>query len=104
MTIHLSVLLWERSGRAAELIAYEDEVLTLLEHHGGRVVSRVRRIAGEDGPLESQLIELPSQGALDDYMVDERRLALADRRDAAIERTEIQRVESIDAPRTNPQG
>jgi uncharacterized protein (DUF1330 family) len=96
VTIHLSVLLWERPGQAAALGAYEDQVLPLLADHGGRVVSRVRRAAGEaDGPLETHLLRLPSQAALDAYMADERRVALATARDAAIERTEIQRVDVV---------
>ena len=46
-----------------------------------------------DGPLEVQLLELPSQDALDRYLADDRRTALGEGREAAIARTEVQRVE-----------
>ena len=95
MAVTLCVLLWARAGRDAELVAYEDRVLGLLPDHGGRVLHRART-AGEDGePLEVHVLEFPSEVALDAYMSDERRLALAADRDDAIERTQILRVDLV---------
>jgi uncharacterized protein (DUF1330 family) len=93
MTVNLCVLLWAQDGREAELISYEDRVLRLVPDHGGRVLQRARG-AGEGGqPLEVHLIQFPSEDGLAAYMSDERRAALSGERDAAIERTEVLRVE-----------
>jgi uncharacterized protein (DUF1330 family) len=95
MAVTLCVLLWARHGRGADLIAYEDRVLRFVADHGGRVLQRART-AGEAGqPLEVQLVQFPSEDALGDYMADERRGALSADRDAAIERTEVLRVDLV---------
>jgi hypothetical protein len=95
VSVTLWVLLWAREGREADLISYEDRVLRLLPDHGGRVLQRARA-AGEPGrPLEVQLIQFPSEEAFAGYMADERRAALSDDRDAAIERTEVMRVDLV---------
>jgi hypothetical protein len=95
MTVTLCVLLWPREGRVAELVSYEDRVLQLLPDHGGRVLQRART-AGEPGqPLEVHLIQFPSEDALAGYMTDGRRAALSGEREAAIERTEVLRVELV---------
>jgi uncharacterized protein (DUF1330 family) len=95
MAVTLCVLLWARRGREADLIAYADRVLRFVPDHGGRVLQRART-AGEAGqPLEVQLVQFPSEDALGDYMADERRGALSGARDAAIERTEVLRVDLV---------
>jgi uncharacterized protein (DUF1330 family) len=96
MPIELCVLIWAVPGREADLIAYEDAVLALMPAHGGRVVSRVRRIDGESGPLEVHLIHLPNDAALEAYLADPVRVALADTRQAVVERTELIRVSTVD--------
>ncbi|GAB3801922.1 hypothetical protein GCM10028798_18360 [Humibacter antri] len=108
MSVVLCVTLWPRPGQEAALVAYEDSVLALLPEHGARVVTRVRAggIAGAGGaestageatlddghPFETQIIELPSDAALNAYLRDPRRAEASDVRDRAIARTEIQRV------------
>lgn len=90
--VTLCVLLWARPGRERDLIAYEDDVLELLADHGGRLLERVRTRAAhrsDDVPLEVQLIEFVDDDALDRYLADDRRVAMAARRDAAIARTEV---------------
>jgi uncharacterized protein (DUF1330 family) len=95
VSVTLCVLLWAREGREADLISYEDRVLEFLPDHGGRVLQRAR-VAGEAGrPLEVQLVQFPSDDALASYMADERRGALSGDRDAAIERTEVLRVDLV---------
>lgn len=96
MPIELCVLIWAVPGREADLIAYEDAVLALIPAHGGRVVSRVRRIDGEPGPLEVHLIQLPDDTALEAYLADPVRVAMADTRQAVVERTELIRVRTVD--------
>ena len=54
---------------------------------------------GADGqPAEIQFIDFPSQAALDAYMADPRRTALAADRDRAVARTEIIDVELVPLP------
>jgi hypothetical protein len=70
-------------------------VLRFVPDHGGRVLQRART-AGEAGqPLEVQLVQFPSEVALAAYMADERRRALSGDRDAAVERTEVLRVDLV---------
>ena len=47
------------------------------------------RLAPGDGPTEMQVIRFGSRGDRDRYMADDRRLALAAQRDAAVRRTEV---------------
>lgn len=94
MDLTLCVLLWACEGREDAARDYEDLVLTLLPDHGGRVIQRARA-AGQNGvgePTEVQILRFPSQAALDGFMADSRRTALAAERDAAISRTEVLRV------------
>ena len=102
----MCVLLWAHPGEHAALGAYEDRVLRLVPDHGGRVVQRGRnsgvqrgRGGGTDGqPAEIQFLDFPSQAALDAYMADPRRTALAADRDRAVARTEIIDVELVPLP------
>jgi uncharacterized protein (DUF1330 family) len=95
MSLHLCVLLWPNAGAEAALVDYENRVLGLLASHGARVLQRARTDGKDGAPLEIHILEFPSQSALDDYMNDERRTALAGERDAAIARTEVLRVEMV---------
>lgn len=95
MSLTLCVLLWARPGAADALAAYEDQVLDLVPAHGGQVLQRARG-SGEPGqPLEIQFLEFPSAAALDEYMADDRRTALAHVRDHAVARTQVINVELI---------
>jgi uncharacterized protein (DUF1330 family) len=79
-------------GRETELSEYEDRVLAFLPDHGARIVQRVRAVDPAAAPLEVQVIEFPSEAALEAYLADPRRAALADRRERAVARTEVVRV------------
>jgi uncharacterized protein (DUF1330 family) len=96
----LVAMLWPNPGHEQALIEYEDAVLALIPAHGGRVVSRVRRVdyknpGDSEGPIEVQTIEFPSEQAIADYMVDPVRVGLADVHAAAIARTEVVRVAPV---------
>jgi uncharacterized protein (DUF1330 family) len=93
--VTLCVLLWARPSAEADLVAYEDAVLQLVPAHGGRVRERVRTDGADGAPLEIHILEFPSDEALDAYMQDPARLAQADARDRAIERTEVYRVDPV---------
>jgi uncharacterized protein (DUF1330 family) len=91
----LCVLLYAVPGAEPELVAYEDHVLGLLAAHGANVRSRVRAQEPGDGPYEVHVLEFPDEHALDAYMADPARVALADQRDRAIARTEVLRVDAL---------
>ena len=91
-SVDLCVLLWARPGLDDALVAYEDRVLALVPAHGGTVLQRARS-SGESGhPLEVQFYRFPSEDALQAYLADDRRVALAAERDRVIARTEMMRV------------
>ena len=95
MSLTLCVLLWARPGTEAGLIAYEDQVLSLVPGHGGRVVQRARGSGTDGQPLEIQLLAFPSAAALDAYMQDDRRTSLAAQRDQVVARTDVIEVELV---------
>ena len=95
--VTLSVLLWANPGTASGLIADEDKVLGIASEYGGRVIQRARN-GGDDHalevqPLEIQTLQFPSKHAVDQFMADERRQALADERDRVVAMTEIIEVQ-----------
>jgi hypothetical protein len=90
--VELCVLLWAHPGHEDGLVAYEDRVLALVPAHGGTVLERARS-SGEAGhPLEVQFYRFPSEAALQAYLADDRRVALAAERDRVVSRTELMRV------------
>jgi uncharacterized protein (DUF1330 family) len=93
--VTLCVLLWAREGQVAALTDYEDEVLPLLVAHGATVLQRARTRGERDEPNEIQVIQFPSETALEAYIGDPRRAALAEERDLAIERTQLMRVDLV---------
>ena len=79
-------------GREVLLAQYEDRVLGLLPDHGARIDARVRAL---EGPLtEIQLLEFPSEEALEDFQNDPRRTELSEIRNTVIASTTVIRVES----------
>ena len=97
MSLRLCVLLWANPGAEAALIAYEDRVLQLMGDHGAQVLQRARSDGADGAPLEVQILEFPSQEALDGYLTDERRVELAGQRELAVARTELFAVELVHA-------
>lgn len=93
MSLTLCVLLWALPGAEDSLTAYEDTVLDLIPQHGGEVLQRARSSGADGQPLEIQFLQFPSARALEEYMTDERRTALAQERDRAVARTQIIDVE-----------
>ena len=91
--IVLCCLLWASEGLEDDLSAYEDAVLPLIGDHGGEVLQRARGDGSEGRPHEVHLYRFPSQAAIDAYIADPRRLALADERDRVVARTDVFPVE-----------
>jgi uncharacterized protein (DUF1330 family) len=94
--VKLCVFLWATPGREAQLVEYEDRVLPLLDAYDARVLQRVRSQDPAAGPFEVQILEFPSEHALDQYMADPTRATLTSLRDAAVARTEVIRVDAIE--------
>ena len=87
--VTLCCLLWARPGEEAGLVAYEDRVLALVPEHGGTVLERARSDGRSGHPLEVQVFRFDDQAALDGYLADPRRLALAGDRDRVVARTDL---------------
>lgn len=90
--VELCVLLWAHPGQDEGLVDYEDRVLALVPAHGGTVLQRARSSGEEGHPLEVQFYRFPSEEALQSYLADDRRVALAAERDRVVARTELVRV------------
>jgi len=95
VSLTLCVLLWARPGAEDGLISYENYVLGIAVEHGGRVLQRARGSGTGGQPLEIQLLEFPSTHALDAFMTDDRRQALASERDRVIAKTEVIEVRLV---------
>jgi uncharacterized protein (DUF1330 family) len=91
--VELCVLLWAHPGHEDGLVAYEDRVLALVPAHGGTVLQRARSSGDAGHPLEMQFYRFPSEDALQSYLADDRRVALAAERDRVVARTELIRVQ-----------
>lgn len=89
ISVHLCCLLRARPGAEQALSAYEDKVLALIPDYGGELLARVIGDGSNDHPHEVHLYRFPDQAAIDSYMADPRRLALAEERDRAVESTEV---------------
>ena len=97
MPLRLCVLLWECDGRAADFAAFEDAVLALLPVVGGHLVARDTVVDRRDGdPLEIQLIEMPDDAALAQFLRGPIRIDLAriHDRDAIIAQTQMLKVQT----------
>jgi uncharacterized protein (DUF1330 family) len=98
----LCVVLYPNPGQNEALIEYEDLATSRFADYGAVLKQRVRttevRSAADGGtaPLEVQIIEFPSQAALDQFMVDPARVAADGLRRRAIARTDILTVDVID--------
>lgn len=87
--IELCCLLRALPGAERAMTAYEDEVLALIPEHGGEVVSRAIGDGADGHPHEVQVLRFPGQAAIDAYMADPRRLALAGERDRTVAETTL---------------
>lgn len=95
MTTTICALLWAAEGQEDALAEYEDTVLALIPRHGGEVVSRVQRVGDGTGPTEVHVIRMPDGTALQSFIDDPDRLALADVFREVVDRAEIMDVRSI---------
>lgn len=95
MPVTLCVLIWAVAGSEGLLVTYEDEVLSLLGDHRGRLLQRVRRLEGGDEPYEVQVVQFIDETAYASFLDDPRRMAAAPLRDRCIGRTEVIRVDQV---------
>ena len=77
MEVTLAFVGYATAAMAERAAAFEDEVLALLERHGGRVLHRARRV-GDDAslPAEVQVLSFPSREAFAAFLADDRRAEL----------------------------
>ncbi|WP_028660057.1 hypothetical protein [Nocardioides insulae] len=92
-SVVLSCLLWAVPGEESGLSSYEDSVLALVGEHSGTVLQRARSDGAGGCPHELQLFRFEDQSALEGYLQDPRRLALAGERDRVVARTQLFPVE-----------
>jgi uncharacterized protein (DUF1330 family) len=93
VSIVICVLLAAVPDREVLLEQYEDSVLALLPEYGARVRTRARVL---DGALtEVQILDFPTEVALEEFRNDPRRLELEEIRRAVIASTTVLRVEDI---------
>jgi hypothetical protein len=85
----LCCFLWAHPGQEAGLTEYEDHVLAFVPEHDGVVLQRAIADGVDGRPNEVQLYRFASQTALEGYLRDPRRVALASERDRVIARTEV---------------
>ena len=76
-------------------IADEDEVLTVLERHGGALLQRLVTDGANGAPSAIHVIRFSSDEAYESYLNDERPVGLQPIRDDASARTEVHRVSVI---------
>jgi hypothetical protein len=95
MSVTLCVLLWAHPGTEDDLTGYEDRVLAIAADHGGLVLQRARGNGSGGQPLEIQTLRFPSGAALDAFMTDGRRQALAAERERVIARTDVIEVDLV---------
>ena len=92
-TLTLCCLLWAAPGQEDALGRYEDAVLALVPEHGGTVLQRAVGDGADGRPHEVQLLRFEDPAALDRYVADPRRQAMAGERDRVVARTDLFTVE-----------
>jgi uncharacterized protein (DUF1330 family) len=88
-------LVWSHAGQDLLLSAYADRALSNAESYGARVLQRLRRLPGSSGPLETQIIEFPSQELFEEYREAQRVDEYAHIRNTAIANWLMFPVESM---------
>ncbi|HEX2143281.1 MAG TPA: DUF1330 domain-containing protein [Glycomyces sp.] len=90
--IELCCLLRALPGAEKDMTAYEDKVTALVPEHGGELLARAIGDGAGGHPHEVHVYRFPNQAALDAYMADPRRQAMAEERDRTVASTELYRV------------
>lgn len=87
----MTVRLWVKDAQFDTFAAYEKRAFALMARHGGKVLS-VEQTHGSAGsaPDEIHVLEFPGEPAFASYRNDPEVLAMADQREACIEKTEVE--------------
>jgi hypothetical protein len=87
------VSLWVHPGQEAAFEAFEREAARIMARHGGRIDQAIRLDAtaeeARESPFEIHIVSFPDEAAFDAYRTDSDVLALRERRDRIVARTEI---------------
>lgn len=89
--IHLTQLIYLRSGREDTFDEFESVAIPLIAKHGGTLLLRLR--PGEEAfiegtvrrPYEIHLVEFPSDQRFQAFMADEERGAVVDKKELSVE-------------------
>ena len=83
--------LWVNEGRFSEFETFETRAFDIMARHGVKVVSVKQNRGAQSGePHETHVLDFPSMEAFEAYRTDPELLALAEMREACIEKTEIE--------------
>lgn len=93
--VTVCVLVWSHAGQDLLLSAYADRALSNARAYGAQVIQRLRRLPGSSGPLETQIIEFPSEELLEEYRQAQRADEFAQIRNTAIANWLVFPVESM---------
>ncbi|MDO9484607.1 MAG: hypothetical protein Q7K25_00885 [Actinomycetota bacterium] len=93
--VTICVLVWSHAGQDLLLSAYADRALANAESYGARILQRMRRQRGSSGPLETQIIEFPSEQLFEEYREAQRVDEYAHIRATAIANVLVFPVESM---------
>ena len=98
MVISCCVMFWAHPGLEVDLSRYIDTVVDLETEHGGTVKYRGLTNASDDQPLEVHILEFPNEDMLNNFMGDERRVAMNPERERVIAKMEIMLMTSQPVP------
>jgi uncharacterized protein (DUF1330 family) len=90
--LYVNVHLFGRKGVRGEFLEYEAKALEVFRRHGGEVVVAYVPMPAADGaetPDEIQVLRISDRKALDAFMHDPSRAAMAAEREAVIRKTEV---------------
>ncbi len=93
--VTVCVLVWSHAGQDLLLTAYADRALGNAESYGARILQRLRRLPGSAGPLETHIIEFPTEALFEEYREAQRVDEYAHIRNTAIANWLVFPVESM---------
>jgi uncharacterized protein (DUF1330 family) len=88
--VRITARLWIKHGKLASFQKFESTAFTIMNHHGGRVLSVTKNHHSNDGqPHETHTLQFPDVRAFETYKTDPALIALAPLRESCIAKTEV---------------
>ena len=87
--IYITQFIFVTSGKEDVFLAFEDQVIPLMEQYHGKVIYRIcptteTVITGEETPYEIHFLSFPSEDDLNNFLNDDRRLAFKHLKDESV--------------------